>query len=94
MHPLKFHLFSVRSIVILHTLLSGEHQGVGGIFFDGLSTPDLEHSYNFLVDCCNSIIPCYMPLVVKHVKSEYTEEEKQWQLIRRGRYLLIYKYHE
>jgi len=65
--------------------IRGEHQGVGGIFFDGLSTPDLEHSYNFLVDCCNSIIPCYVPLVEKHAKDQYTEKEKQWQQIRRGR---------
>ena len=61
--------------------------GVGGIFFNGPFTPDLESSFKVLVDCCESIIPCYMPLVEKHAQEKYTEREKQWQQLRRGRYV-------
>ena len=29
----------------------------------------------------------YVPLVVKHKDDAYTEEQKQWQQLRRGRYV-------
>ena len=63
----------------------GECRGVGGIFFDDLDQPDLETCFNFLFSCADSFIPSYVPIVEKHMNDEYSEKEKAWQQIRRGR---------
>ncbi len=34
-----------------------------------------------------SFLSLYVPIVEKHKNESYTEEEKHWQLIRRGRYV-------
>jgi coproporphyrinogen III oxidase len=70
-----------------------ERRGVGGIFFDDLRdrAPDLLLSY--AKDVIHSVIPSYVPLVAKRKDQPFTEEEKAWQQIRRGRYVefnLIY----
>ena len=33
------------------------------------------------------VVPAYVPLVAKHVDDEYTEQQKEWQQMRRGRYV-------
>ena len=35
----------------------------------------------------NSVVDAYVPLVKKHMNDSYTETEKQWQQLRRGRYV-------
>ncbi|XP_011504956.1 PREDICTED: oxygen-dependent coproporphyrinogen-III oxidase [Ceratosolen solmsi marchali] len=71
----------------------GERRGIGGIFFDDLDTPDQQEAYNFVESCAKSVIPSYIPLVEKHKNDGYGYAERQWQLLRRGRYVefnLIY----
>ena len=41
-------------------------RGVGGIYFDDLHTPDRESCFNFVKDCAETVIPCYLPLVKKY----------------------------
>ncbi|XP_074595416.1 oxygen-dependent coproporphyrinogen-III oxidase-like [Brevipalpus obovatus] len=60
---------------------------VGGIFFDDLNKPDLESAFQFISSCAAAVIPCYIPLVEKHYTNNYTEDDKRWQMIRRGRYV-------
>lgn len=70
-----------------------ECRGVGGIFFDDLDTPDQERAFNFVSTCAHSVVPSYLPLVQKHKNDSYGDRERQWQLLRRGRYVefnLIY----
>ncbi|XP_058821702.1 oxygen-dependent coproporphyrinogen-III oxidase [Topomyia yanbarensis] len=70
-----------------------ECRGVGGIFFDDLDTPDEESAFEFVSSCAHSVIPSYLPLVRKHKNESYGDRERQWQLLRRGRYVefnLIY----
>merc|ERR1712137_679771 len=38
-------------------------------------------------ECVNSVIKAYGPIVEKHKNDEFTQEEKEWQLMRRGRYV-------
>ena len=64
-----------------------ESRGVGGIFFDDLDKPDQESVYRFVTSCARSVIPAYLPIVEKHYKKQYTQEQKQWQQLRRGRYV-------
>ncbi|MCL4114052.1 UNVERIFIED_CONTAM: hypothetical protein GTU68_064866 [Idotea baltica] len=66
-----------------------ETRGVGGIFFDRL-TADLDKSQNqifdFVLNVGNAFIPIYKHLFLENSDSPYTQKEKQWQLVRRGRY--------
>lgn len=70
-----------------------ESRGIGGIFFDDLDTPSQEEAFKFVTGCANSVIPSYVPLVRQHKNDDYGDNERQWQLLRRGRYVefnLIY----
>lgn len=71
----------------------GERRGVGGIFFDDIDTPSQEEAFQFVKSCAEAVIPSYIPLVDKHKDDGYGYSERQWQLLRRGRYVefnLIY----
>lgn len=70
-----------------------ESRGVGGIFFDDIDTPSQAEAFKFVTDCAESVIPSYLPIVRRHKNDEYGDRERQWQLLRRGRYVefnLIY----
>ncbi|XP_066245391.1 oxygen-dependent coproporphyrinogen-III oxidase isoform X2 [Euwallacea similis] len=76
-----------------HIVHRGERRGVGGIFFDDLDTPSIDECFQFVSDCAKSVIPSYIPLVKRHKQASYTKVEREWQLLRRGRYVefnLIY----
>lgn len=71
----------------------GERRGIGGIFFDDLDKPSQNEAYEFVRNCAEAVIPSYLPLVKKHKNDGYGYAERQWQLLRRGRYVefnLIY----
>ncbi len=68
----------------------GEARGVGGLFFDYLKpTADrsLEEIYKFVTHVGDSFLDAYMPIVEKRKHLEYTQEQRDWQEIRRGRYV-------
>ncbi|XP_032063676.1 oxygen-dependent coproporphyrinogen-III oxidase, mitochondrial [Aythya fuligula] len=65
----------------------GERRGIGGIFFDDLDSPSKEEVFQFVQSCAKAIVPCYIPIVKKHCHDAFTPEEKQWQQLRRGRYV-------
>ncbi|XP_046977986.1 oxygen-dependent coproporphyrinogen-III oxidase isoform X2 [Vanessa cardui] len=70
-----------------------ERRGVGGIFFDDVDSPDQQSAFSFVTSCAEAVIPSYIPLVKKHKDDAYGYHERQWQLLRRGRYVefnLIY----
>lgn len=63
-----------------------ERRGVGGLFFDDVDYPDQEKAFNFVRSCAHHILPSYMPIVRKNMHKEFSEQDRDWQLIRRGRY--------
>ncbi|XP_029286247.1 oxygen-dependent coproporphyrinogen-III oxidase, mitochondrial [Cottoperca gobio] len=65
----------------------GETRGIGGIFFDDLDSPSQEEAFNFVKSCAHTVVPCYLPIVYKHLNDSFTDEEKDWQQVRRGRYV-------
>lgn len=70
-----------------------ECRGIGGIFFDDHDSPGKEEAFSFVKSCAEAVIPSYLPLVRKHKNDAYGYAERQWQLLRRGRYVefnLIY----
>lgn len=67
----------------------GECRGVGGIFFDDLdeSERDQENTFAFIQDCLRSFLPSYLPILERRKDMAFTDKEKDWQQIRRGRYV-------
>ena len=65
----------------------GEHRGVGGIFFDDLTAEWAPALCEEMLHLALEPDGPYMPLVRKRLPLEFTDEEKQWQLMRRGRYI-------
>lgn len=58
-----------------------------------MDTPSQQEAFKFVKSCAEAVIPSYVPLVMKHKNDGYGYAERQWQLLRRGRYVefnLIY----
>ncbi|XP_058742743.1 oxygen-dependent coproporphyrinogen-III oxidase, chloroplastic [Vicia villosa] len=64
-----------------------ERRGLGGIFFDDLNDYDQEMLLSFATECANSVIPAYIPIIEKRKDLPFTEHQKAWQQLRRGRYV-------
>lgn len=65
----------------------GETRGVGGIFFDDLDSMPADKLLHLIESCFDAFVPAYVPLVAKHKDDRFTDSQKQWQQIRRGRYV-------
>jgi coproporphyrinogen III oxidase len=67
----------------------GESRGIGGIFFDDLdeTEKDQEQLFSFVQSCLGAFLPSYLPIIKRRKDMPYTEEMKQWQQLRRGRYV-------
>lgn len=67
-----------------------ETRGVGGIFFDHLNEKrelDKESAFAFVKEVGECFAPTYVHLAEKHKSAIYGEREKEWQAIRRSRYV-------
>jgi coproporphyrinogen III oxidase len=64
----------------------GETRGVGGIFFDYLRR-DPERDLAFVRDVGDAFLEAYLPIVGRRRGEPYGERERQFQLLRRGRYV-------
>ena len=65
----------------------GETRGLGGIFFDDMNDRDPEKLLAFASEGLASVVPAYVPIVAKHKDDPFTDKQKEWQLMRRGRYV-------
>jgi len=68
----------------------GETRGIGGLFFDYLKPTeefDINFWYDFVTAIGDSFLEAYIPIVEKHKDENYTEANRKWQEIRRGRYV-------
>ncbi len=67
-----------------------ETRGIGGIFFDRLG-PDTTNSkrtrFEFVKAVGSSFAPIYVHLMQKNSVLPFNEQEKEWQLVRRSRYV-------
>lgn len=70
-----------------------EQRGIGGLFFDDLNEWDFDKCFAFLRSVGDAFLPAYIPIVERRKDIEYDEQQRQFQLYRRGRYVefnLIY----
>lgn len=68
----------------------GEGRGIGGLFFDYLKPTEampLQKWYDFVTEVGDSFCEAYVPIVEKRKSLPYTDAQKTWQEIRRGRYV-------
>lgn len=67
-----------------------EARGIGGLFFD-YCRPNQTHSlaswYAFVTEMGDAFLDAYLPIVQKRKTLSYTAEQRQWQELRRGRYV-------
>lgn len=69
---------------------NNERRGIGGIFYDYQrpnDKQDVEFWMNFANACGYAFIEAYIPIAEKRKATPYTEANKHWQEIRRGRYV-------
>ena len=64
-----------------------EPRGVGGLFFDDLNEGDFRRCFDFMRSVGDSYLDAYLPIVRRRKGSEWTEQERDFQLYRRGRYV-------
>lgn len=64
-----------------------EHRGVGGIFFLKQSHKDQSFLFQWVRDCLGSFLSAYTPIVEKRKHMKASSHHRQWQLLRRGRYV-------
>lgn len=64
-----------------------EMRGIGGIFFDHLNSGDTQKDFDMVKDLSNYFIKSYFPIVQKRLNETWTEEDEDFQLHRRGRYV-------
>lgn len=65
----------------------GEMRGIGGIFFDHFNTGDTQKDAAMVKDVSKSFIKSYFPIVEKRMNDSYSEQDEDFQLHRRGRYV-------
>ncbi|HVR69044.1 MAG TPA: oxygen-dependent coproporphyrinogen oxidase [Verrucomicrobiae bacterium] len=64
-----------------------EPRGVGGIFYDNLDNGDWAKDFAFTQDVGRAFLDVYPRIVSRHMNEPWTAEQRQRQLIRRGRYV-------
>jgi len=67
----------------------GESRGIGGIFFDRLTGPHDKRQFYFdlIIGVAGTFAPVYTHFMRKKSSLPWGERERQWQLLRRGRYV-------
>ena len=64
-----------------------EPRGIGGIFFDDFNELGFERSFELQRAVGDSFLQAYLPIVQRRKESPYTENERDFQAYRRGRYV-------
>jgi len=64
-----------------------EPRGVGGLFYDDLNEWGFDQTFAFMRSVGDGFLDAYAPILERRKDTPWTEEERQWQLYRRGRYV-------
>ena len=67
-----------------------EARGIGGLFFDYCRPSEkmtVKDWFHFVTDVGDSFLDAYTPIVARRINTSYTKKQRNWQEIRRGRYV-------
>ncbi|MBL4804856.1 MAG: oxygen-dependent coproporphyrinogen oxidase [Alphaproteobacteria bacterium] len=64
-----------------------EARGVGGIFYDYLDSENWADDFAYTQDVGKTFLSVYPEIVRKHMNRSWSDEERDYQLVRRGRYV-------
>lgn len=66
----------------------GEHRGIGGLFFDDLDPATESYDVEgFVNEVGSSIVASWSSIAQHRREIEFGQDERDWQVMRRGRYL-------
>lgn len=64
-----------------------ESRGIGGLFFDDLNQWDFDTSFAFTQAVGDAFLEAYLPIVERRKDTPFTEQQREFQAYRRGRYV-------
>ena len=64
-----------------------EARGVGGIFFDYLCNENWQKDFSFIQDIGLTFLSSYQSIIKNKLNRKYNEKDREFQLIKRGRYV-------
>jgi coproporphyrinogen III oxidase len=64
-----------------------EQRGVGGLFFDDLNELGFAQSLAFMQSVGDHFLPAYVPILQRRKDQPFSDAQREWQLLRRGRYV-------
>ena len=87
-HPevADYPLFKTRCDDYFYLPHRQEARGIGGIFYDYMRQHP-EEAFAFTTDAGRSFLPAYLPIVDRHAGRTFSERERVFQKMRRGRYV-------
>ncbi|WP_409418852.1 oxygen-dependent coproporphyrinogen oxidase [Marinomonas sp. RS-M-Aa-14] len=65
----------------------GEPRGIGGLFFDDFNEGSFEHCFGMMKSVGDAFTPAYLPILERRKDHEFNEQQRDFQLHRRGRYV-------
>ena len=89
-NPEFYPKYKARCDEYFHNTHRNEARGIGGLFFDYCKATEdmsMENWYDFVTEVGNSFLQAYLPIVEKRKELPYTKAQRDWQEIRRGRYV-------
>jgi len=89
-HPEFYATYKKRCDEYFWNSHRNEARGVGGLFFDYLQANEnqtMNDWYAFVTGVGDQFIQAYLPIVSKRKNTAYTSSHRNWQEIRRGRYV-------
>lgn len=64
-----------------------EQRGAGGLFFDDWTEGGFDSAFEMMQSVGEAYLKAYAPIVERRKHTPYGEREREWQLVRRGRYV-------
>ncbi|MBQ0714956.1 MAG: oxygen-dependent coproporphyrinogen oxidase [Paraperlucidibaca sp.] len=64
-----------------------EQRGIGGLFFDDWQAGSFEQAFALMRSVGDGYLPAYEPILARRKDTPFGEREREFQLIRRGRYV-------
>lgn len=64
-----------------------EPRGIGGLFFDDLNELGFDQSFAFMQSVGDHFLSAYQPILERRKDSPFNQAHRDWQLVRRGRYV-------